>query len=56
MTQIALPFRRFDIPFARWSWREGDRTVVVEIGAHSLDESWPWWRPWAPTNFRSAQP
>jgi hypothetical protein len=53
MEQLALPFRerRFEIPFASWSWREGAETKTVIIGAHCLDESsWPWWQPWQPWN------
>lgn len=39
---------RHEIPFARVTWREGAVTRIVEVGAHCLDESWPWWRPHAP--------
>lgn len=48
-SQLALPFHeRFEIPASRWSWREGDMTHVVYIGAHSIDQEWSWWGPWRP--------
>ena len=48
MRQLSLftAVRRCEIPRCRCSWREGERTVVVTIGAHSIDEAWPWWKPW----------
>lgn len=49
MDQLAFRFpRRFELPAYRVSWREGVVTIVVEIGARCLDESWPWWRPSQP--------
>jgi hypothetical protein len=47
MEQLSL-FRlptRHEIPPSRRSWREGDRTVVVYMGAYCFDEDWRWWRP-----------
>jgi len=50
MTQLVLPFgTRHAIPIAYWSWREGDVTITRIIGAHCVDEAWPWWHPWSPT-------
>jgi hypothetical protein len=46
--------RRFEIPLAVYSWREGPVTRTVTIGAHCVDESWPWWRPWVPWERRRA--
>jgi hypothetical protein len=47
--QASLPFaRRFELPAYRVSWREGAVTIVVEIGARCVDESWPHWHPWRP--------
>ncbi len=40
--------RRWEIPIGYWSWREGDQTVRVTIGAHCIDLGWPWWKPWRP--------
>ena len=49
MEQLALSFsRRFELPPYRVSWREGDVTIVVEIGARCHDEAWPWWHPSQP--------
>jgi hypothetical protein len=39
---------RWEIPAGRWSWREGDQTVTITIGAHCVDTNWIWWRPWHP--------
>lgn len=44
--QADLPFaRRFEIPFTRITWRDGERTMTVHLGAHCIDEDWPWWTP-----------
>jgi hypothetical protein len=48
------PTTRHEIPASRTSWREGDRVVVVTIGAHCIDEAWPWW--WAPRAPGAAAP
>jgi hypothetical protein len=39
---------RWEIPKGRWSWREGDQTIVITIGAHSIDLAWAWYQPWHP--------
>jgi hypothetical protein len=35
-----LPQTRFEIPPSRTTWRDGDQTVVQEVGAHSVDLNW----------------
>ena len=53
MEQLAL-FRyqtRWEIPPSRTTWREGDRTVVLYMGAYCFDEDWRWWRPNLPVRI-----
>lgn len=41
-----LPIRfveaRYEIPSSRTTWREHGRTMVVQVGAFSVDPGWPW--------------
>lgn len=47
MTQLDLlaSLTRWTIPAGSWSWRDGERSVRVVIGAHCVDLAWPWWTP-----------
>ncbi len=38
---------RYEVPVSETSWRVGDRIVRVYLGAHCVDEAWPWWHPWS---------
>lgn len=44
---------RWEIPASVCSWREGDRTVWVTVGAHSVDFGWEWWTPGVPVEARA---
>jgi len=37
---------RFEIPSAVYSWMADGQPVEVTVGEHSIDTTWPWWRPW----------
>ena len=46
MSQWRLPFRRFELPAYRVTWREGNVTRIIQIGERCHDEDWQRWKPW----------
>ena len=38
--------QRFEQPACFWSYVEDGVVKRGEIRPHSIDLSWPWWKPW----------